>query len=132
MGLFVEMLQACIDKPADIAAVAGKNASGRTAGVPVKYQAPANLVGIDEAGGIMAVRFPLLKGSKLMIQHPFLHSVWDGNNVVQVTASAPGTSGGTDTWYARFEAVLPGMSKVKYWEKISKQLQAQGILPQAG
>jgi hypothetical protein len=132
MGLFVEMLQACIDKPADVAAVAGKNASGRTAGVPVKYQAPANLVGIDEAGGIMAVRFPLLKGSKLMIQHPFLHSVWDGNNVVQVTASAPGAPGGTDTWYARFEAVLPGMSKVKYWEKISKQLQAQGVLPQAG
>lgn len=130
MGLLVEMLQACFEKGGDIAAAASKKSSNAIAGVPVKYQAQANLLGLDETGGIIQVKFPLIRGSRLMIVHPFLQKVWDGNTQVVVGAAAPGIPGATDLWHARFDAVLPGMSKVKYWEKVSKQLGE--ALPKAG
>lgn len=125
MGLFVEMLQASFEKAGDVAAVAGKNAQNSVAGVPVRYQAQASLVGLDETGGILQVRFPLLKGSRLTINHRFLEQAWDGNAVVSVIGSAAMPSR-PDVWHTRFEAIGAGMSKSKYWEKVSKFLsQAQ-------
>ena len=121
MGLFVEMLQASFERGDSLAAAAGKAGPGSNQGVQVRYQAPGTLVGIDETGGILQVKFPLLKGSKVTIGHKFLGTAWDGNSVVQVTASAP-VVGKVDVWHARFEAVSAGMSKVKYWDRLSKQL----------
>jgi hypothetical protein len=129
MGLFVEMLQASFEKAADVGAVAGKNAPNAPAGVPVRFQAPASLVGLDETGGILQVKFPLLKGSRLTINHKFLQQAWDGSAVVSVTGSAVMPSR-PDVWHARFEAIGAGMSKVKYWDKLSKQLQSmQPVAP---
>jgi len=121
MGVFVEMLQASFERADDIASVAGKNAATTTASVSVKYQAPAILIGLDETGGILQVRFPLLKGSRLNIAHAFLQTAWEGRAQVQVVASAP-TEAKPDIWHARFEAIDAGMSKVKYWEKLAKHL----------
>ena len=89
----------------------------------VRLQAPATLLGIDETGGILQVKFPLLKGSKVNIGHSFLAQAWEGNTSVQVTGSAA-QPGRADVWHARFDAVSAGMSKVKYWDKLSKQLAA--------
>ncbi len=121
MGLFVEMLQATFEKSADVALAAGKNSATSMAGVPVRYQAPASLVGVDETGGIIQVRFPILKGSRLNISHKFLALAWEGQTMVQITASAVLPSK-PDIWHARFEAISAGMSKVKYWEKFLKHL----------
>jgi DNA-binding response OmpR family regulator len=127
MGLFVEMLQAAFERADDLASVAGKNSGQNVQGVAVRLQAPATLVGLDEAGGIMQVRFPLLKGSRLSLNHGFLLQAWDGNSIVQVTGAAA-LPDRPDVWHARFEAVAAGTSKVKYWEKVSKQLgQAVGV-----
>lgn len=123
MGLFVEMLQASFEKAGDLAKVAGKNASNDIKGVPVRFQAQARLVGIDESGGIMEVRFPLLKGSRFVLNHEFLLSAWDGNASVQVSGSTVTTTR-ADVWHARFEAIGAGMSKVKYWEKLEKKISA--------
>jgi hypothetical protein len=123
MGLFVEMLQSSFEKPAEIASAAGRGATSPTQGLPVRYQAQASIVGIDETGGIMQVKFPLLKGSRLSINHKFLVQAWDGNSTVQVTGAAALPSR-PDVWHVRFEAIAAGMSKVKYWEKLSKQLAA--------
>ncbi len=119
MGLFVEMLQASFERGKDIGDVAGKNAANAFAGVPVKYQAQASLVGIDETGGIIQLKFPLLKGSRMIIKHPLLEQAWDGNGVVNITGSSA-LPGKPDVWQARFEAVQVGTSKAKYWEKVSK------------
>lgn len=119
MGLFVEMLQASFERGKDIANVAGKGAANSFAGVPVKYQAQANLVGIDETGGIIQMKFPLLKGSKMILKHPQLEQAWDGNTVVSITGSSA-LPNKPDIWQARFEAVQAGTSKAKYWEKIAK------------
>lgn len=120
MGLFIEMLQASFERGSDLAN-ATRGATGASQGLAVRYQAPATLIGIDETGGILQVKFPLLKGSKLTIGHAFLAQAWEGNAGVQVTASAA-QPGRADVWHARFEAVSAGMSKVKYWDKLSKQL----------
>lgn len=122
MGLFVEMLKASFERGRDIADVAGKNAANSFAGVAVKYQAQANLVGIDETGGIIQLKFPLLKGSKMIIRHPLLEKAWEGNGVVSITGSSP-LPNKPDVWQARFEAVQAGTSKAKYWEKVAKHFE---------
>jgi DNA-binding response OmpR family regulator len=119
MGLFVEMLQASFERGRDIANAAGKGAASSFAGVPVKYQAQANLVGIDETGGIIQMKFPLLKGSKMILKHPQLEQAWDGNTVVSITGSSA-LPNKPDIWQARFEAVQAGTSKAKYWEKVAR------------
>jgi hypothetical protein len=119
MGLFVEMLQASFERGKDIGSVAGKGAANAFAGMPVKYQAQANLIGIDETGGIIQLKFPLLKGSRMIIKHPLLEQAWDGNGVVNITGSSS-LPDKPDVWQARFEAVQAGTSKAKYWEKVSK------------
>lgn len=121
MGLFVEMLQASFERGSEVAAVAGKNAVNALAGVSVRYQAQASLVGLDETGGILQLRFPLLKGSRLSIGHKFLEQAWEGSTIVSITGSAVQPSR-PDVWHARFEAIGAGMSKVKYWDKLSKHL----------
>jgi DNA-binding response OmpR family regulator len=128
LGIFVEMLQACMERPEEIAAAAGKNAAITISGVQVKYQAPATLIGLDETGGVLQVRFPLLKGSRLNITHAFLQTAWEGKVQVHVVASAP-SEAKPDIWHARFDAIEAGMSKVKYWEKLAKHIAA---LPPAG
>ena len=120
MGLFVEMLQAAFERAGDIAGAMGKNASTDIKGVPVKYQAQAKLVGLDETGGVMEVRFPLVKGSRFTIKHEFLHRAWEGKTNVQVVGSA--ATGSADVYHARFEAIEAGTSKVKYWDKLEKLL----------
>jgi hypothetical protein len=125
MGLFVEMMAAAFEKAGDVAAVAGKNAPNALAGVPVRYLAPATLVGLDEAGGVLQVRFPLLKGSKLLLTHPTLGQLEGGLSIVQVTATAVAPSR-PDIWHARFESIAAGMSKVKYWERVAKHLASSG------
>jgi len=121
MGILVDVLQANCERPNEVAAVASKTAASNITGVAVNYQASASLVGIDEAGGIIQMKFPLLKGSKLNITHPFLQAAWDGKVQVQVTGLAA-LPDRPDVWHVRFDATVAGMSKVKYWEKVSKQL----------
>jgi hypothetical protein len=123
MGLFIEMLEASFERGGDLAEAAGKNASTTTQGLPVKFQATAKLLGIDETGGVILIKFPLVKGSRLSITHKFLESAWEGKTNVQITA-ASSFEGKPDVWHARFEAVGAGMSKVKYWDRITKQLGA--------
>ncbi len=121
MGQFVEMLQAAFERPEEVAQVAGKNASNSIAGVPVTFQAQAVLVGLDESGGVLQVKFPLLKGSRIGIQHKFLHAAWEGKTTVQIsgTAQVPNKAG---VWHVRFESLGAGLSKGKYWEKMTKAL----------
>lgn len=122
MGHFVEMLQACFDNSAALAGAAGKNSTNVITGVPIRYQAPASLVGLDETGGIIQIKFPLVKGSKVRIEHKYLEVLWDGHPSVNVVASAP-LPNQPNVFHARFDVLAAGMSKVKYWEKIYKQLE---------
>ena len=120
MGILVEMMEATFTKGSKIAAVASAAVAPANSGVPVSMQAPAKLVGLDETGGVLQMKFPLVKGSKVVIGHDFVQSLL-GTTSVTVIAALP-LPNQPDVFQARFESLAPGMSKAKYWEKISKVL----------
>lgn len=119
MGILVEMMEATFTKGNKLAAAAGSSSSSNS-GVPVSMQAPAKLVGLDETGGVLQMKFPLVKGSKVEIGHEFVQSLL-GSASVTIVAAQP-LPNQPDVYQARFESIAPGMSKAKYWEKISKVL----------
>ncbi len=116
LGVFVETLAAAFERPETVA----KNAeSAGYTGVQVRYQAPGKLIGLDETGGIVEMKFPVKAGCKIELNHGFLDALWEGRRTVATTASAP-VPGKANTWQLRFEAVAMGTSKAKYWERTSK------------
>lgn len=120
LGVLVEMFQATFIKSSAIIQAAGTSSS--VSGIQVLFQAPAKLVGLDETGGIIQIKFPLVKGSKVQIGHEVLNKIWEGNAVVSIV-SAASIPDKPDVWQARFESLAPGMSKAKYWEKVSRLLE---------
>lgn len=121
MGVLVEMMEATFTRVSKIAAVAGASAAPANAGMPVSMQAPAKLVGLDETGGVLQMKFPLAKGSKVEIVHEFVQGLV-GANSVTIVAAAP-LPAQPDVFQARFESIGAGLSKAKYWEKVSKVLE---------
>ena len=92
--------------------------------ISVSFQAPAELIGLDETGGIMQTKFPINKGSILNLEHEFLHKIWDGDTRVQVDRIVPvGNSGAV--WQVKFILLQIG-SRTRYWEKLSKKLSVEG------
>ena len=120
MGILVEMMESTFTRATKVAAVAGNQSASNTAGTAVSLQAPAKIVGLDETGGVLQMKFPVAKGSKVEIVHPEIAALI-GMQIVTITsvASLPNQP---DVVQARFESIAPGMSKAKYWEKISKIL----------
>jgi DNA-binding response OmpR family regulator len=119
LGVFVETLEATIEKPDVIAKEA--EAAGYT-GIQVRYQAPGRLIGLDETGGIVELKFPVKPGCKIDLEHGFLETLWEGQKTVATTAAGP-VPGKPNTWQLRFEAVAAGTSKAKYWERVSKVIE---------
>ena len=120
MGILVEMMEATFAKGNKIASVASSAVAPASAGVAVSLQAPAKLVGLDETGGVLQMKFPVVKGSKVEIGHEFIQQLI-GSASVTIIAALP-VPNQPDVYQARFESIAPGMSKAKYWEKISKVL----------
>src|SRR5690606_3050902 len=69
LGALIEVLQSSCERAVDI--MNGVKESGYV-GLPITYQTAAKLVGVDETGGILQVRFRLLQGSKVFINHGML------------------------------------------------------------
>lgn len=120
MGILVEMMEATFAKGSKIASVAGAAVTSASSGVAVSLQAPAKLVGLDETGGVLQLKFPVVRGSKVEIAHEFIQTLI-GSASVTIVAALP-LPNQPDVYQARFESLAPGMSKAKYWEKISKVL----------
>lgn len=123
LGYLIEALEFAFKRASSIAKYASKHAVGGPAGVSTFYQMKAKLVGLDEIGGIIETSVPLVKNSKIHLNHSFLQDAWNGssNVVISSCAQLPGEG---DVFQARFEAVGAGMSKTKYWEKLSGLLAA--------
>lgn len=114
LGVLLEILAASFEKSKDLAKDIGYD-SGHT-GVPARLQAPAKLIGLDESGGILQIRFPVLVGSWFNIAHPVIESLLGDKKSVKVVACTS-TEGEPDKWYLRFQVGFGG-SKAKYWEKL--------------
>ena len=120
MGVLVEMMESTFTRATKVAAVAGSQAAGSVTGTAVTLQAPAKIVGLDETGGVLQMKFPVAKGSKVELVHPEIAALLGLQTVVITAVSA--LQGQPDVIQARFESIAAGMSKAKYWEKISKIL----------
>lgn len=120
MGVLLEVLEASFER-ADGVADGVASTTGNAIEVPVSYEAPATLLGLDETGGIVQLRFPLARDARVKVSHGFLQKVWGAQSVVMISGMGP-VPGRPDVWQARFEVMQAGSSKAKYWEKMLKEL----------
>lgn len=126
LGRFIEIFEAAFERADAIAQVAGKNSPNPLHGYPVHLAAEAELLGLDEVGGVIETKFPMLVGSRFGVGHSFLGSAWQGGKAVLVSHIAQSPDN-PEAFQIRFEAVEAGTSKVKYWEKM--QIALAGIKP---
>lgn len=95
-------------------------ADGASANIDVQYQTPAKLLGLDETGGIVQLKFPVVAGGKLYLQHPVLNEMWGGQSEVRIISSSRLENG--QVWQAKFENMSAQGNKSRYWERLSKQI----------
>jgi CheY-like chemotaxis protein len=93
---------------------------GASANIEVQYQTPAKLLGLDETGGIVQLKFPIVSGSKLALQHPALNELWGGQAEVRIISISRLES--ANVWQAKFENLSAQGNKSRYWERLSKQI----------
>lgn len=90
--------------------------------IDVKYQAPGKLIGLDETGGIIQTRFPVLQGTKVILEHDILSELWEGETLVQIVGSAP-LSPDQSYWQAKFVVSKSSGNKARYWTKIAESIE---------
>lgn len=111
LGVLVEMMEAAFQSHTETAAALRTSS---LANFDVDFQTPARILGLDETGGILEVKFPVAKGTKIKLNHPELGEVWGQSAAVQITASSqPDPS----VWLIRFESI-GSENKTKYWGRV--------------
>ena len=91
-------------------------------GTMVKFKAKARVIGLDESGGLLEVKFPIFSGCKLNVEHEFFNQVWNGSTQVSITA-VQRVLDKEDTYRMKFVAIEKGVSKGKYHERIVKAIE---------
>ncbi|MDB2447234.1 response regulator [bacterium] len=116
LGVFIETLQSCFERVSDINDQAIQTGF---VGLDIRFQAPATLVGVDEIGGIIQVKFPVVAGAKIDIPHDVISSINSEASSVQIVNVAK-VEGEADIWQIRFSMVDAGGSKSKHFESVAK------------
>ncbi len=114
LGMLVETMDQAIKSKTNFA-------EGASVNLEIQYQTPAKLLGLDETGGIVQMKFPLVPGSKLALQHAGLIEMWGGTSEIRII-SVMRLEEGSNIWQAKFENLSAQGNKSKYWEKLSKQI----------
>ena len=119
LGVLVDMI--------DSACKAKETFGGEFANVEVTYQAQGKLLGIDETGGILQLKFPMVKGSQIHLNHDFLQGIWEGESTVSISKieSLPDKP---DIWQAKFVASAADGNKAKYWDQVQKYLSSSFLI----
>jgi len=113
MGVFIQTLEAAFERGASIA----KSAEVAAANIEAEYQAPVKLIALDETGGVVQLKFPVVASSVIALKHESLKEIWSSDSKVKIAASGVFPDR-PDTWQARFESVAVGTSKAKYMQKV--------------
>ncbi len=114
LGVLVETMDQAIKSKTNFA-------EGASVSFEVQYQTPAKLLGLDETGGIVQLKFPVVVGSKLSLQHPGLNEMWGGSSDIRIISVIRVEESG-NIWQAKFENLSAQGNKSRYWEKMSKQI----------
>ena len=115
LGVLVDMIHSACQK--------AETLSAKTANDDVKYQAPGTLLGLDETGGIIKLKFPVTKGSKLHLNHKLLQAIWDGDSLVSIEGVGSDDKY-PNVWMVKFTAQKAIGNKAKYWSKVKKHLES--------
>ena len=113
LGILVDTIHAACES--------SQKLSPKTANDDVKYQAPATLLGLDETGGILKLKFPVSKGTKLNLENKLLSTIWEGESTVSVD-SVGANKNNPNVWLVKFTAQKAIGNKAKYWTKVKKHL----------
>ena len=115
LGQLVEALEAGMLRPDS--AVNTHAAAVPAANLPITYQAPAKLIGLDESGGILQIKFPIAAGSRIDVANALLTQILGGKSSILVS-SVGQVPGRNDLWQARFSTVDKGTSKAKHYSNV--------------
>ncbi len=124
IGPLVQTLEAAFERPGDLT----KAAESKGTNIEIEYQAPIKIIGLDETGGIIQLKFPVVSGSQIALRHDNLKDLMSGDSKVRIVSSGVFPDK-PDTWQARFESVAAGTSKSKYMVRVHSLLK-QFELPQ--
>jgi len=101
----------------------GKNSvANSTSGGQLISKLNAQLLGIDETGGVLETNYEMVTGGRCKLACKFFEALFPQEIAIVITDCK---SSGTDNWHVRFDAVPAGTSKSKYWERVARELQAQ-------
>jgi hypothetical protein len=118
LGEFLETIQSCFERADEIV---GQATQTGFVGIDVSFQAPAHLIGVDEEGGVIQVKFPVVKGARISVPHKLIEALIESDSFVDVTNVAQ-VQGEANLWQVRFSAVGSGSSKSKYFETVVRAL----------
>ncbi|WP_141736002.1 response regulator [Oligoflexus tunisiensis] len=113
LGLLVESMDQAFKSRTNFA-------EGASANIEVQFQTPAKLLGLDETGGIVQLKFPVVANSKLYLTHPVLNELWGGKSEVRIISAMRLEN--SNVWQAKFENFAAQGSKSRYWERLAKQI----------
>lgn len=116
LGVFVEAIQGCFERASELTEIALQTGY---VGMDVSFQAPAKLLGVDELGGIIQVKFPFVSGAQIDIAHSVVSKICPEGTKVKVVSMSK-LEGAADIWQIRFSMVGAGLSKSKHYELVSK------------
>lgn len=114
IGMLVETLDQAIKSKQNFSGAANLN-------LDIQYQTPAQLLGLDETGGIIQLKFPVPLGSKFILQHDKIVEMWGGACEIRII-SVVKLMGAVNIWQAKFENISSQGNKSRYWDRLSKKI----------
>jgi CheY-like chemotaxis protein len=128
LPLFLDTINGCFERGPEISKALTEGRD--TAKIDVTFQAPARLVGIDETGGVIQLKFPLAAGCQFRIDHPMVNDIIGQEGSLTASASVRADDR-PDVWFTKFEMIGAGVSKLKHYEKAKKIISSLNQQPKA-
>ncbi len=124
LGPFLEILKTCFMRSDELSNSLHAN-KPTLVEVSATYKAMAELVSLDEVGGVLRLKFPIRRGSKTTIRHPVLNSIMNGEDQVTIMGSV--NIKGTTDWLVRFQSLPLGESALIYYRRLLRTINDMGF-----
>lgn len=124
LGPFLEILKTAFMRSDELSNTVQKNGPTLVE-VSATYKAKAELVSLDEVGGVLRLKFPIRRGSKTAIRHPVLNSIMNGEEQVTILGSV--NIKGTMEWLVRFQSLPLGESSLIYYRRLLRVIGEMGF-----
>ena len=121
LGFFFEALNAGCQKAQELSDAYMQSSYS---GIDVQFQTSGKILALDEKGGVIELKFPILPGGEIIIDHEFLQKVWEENNSVTIKSISRSPDRMVNSLQIRFEKSMSGTSLSKSWIKVLQTLKS--------